>query len=276
MYNLLMASQDNSCWEKETSFQLECDRFLEFTDETTRLKFLSHPQKLKKFPCLFTHEGSPKEGIVGEILSISEDEQTLVIDYNLPDNPIRFSFDESSYMSLNIGNEGYERNRNYWAVKKINLYKTISEIFNRRPPQNLSYSEIKNIWKSNAKTRIFLSHKAEYRKNVSNLAKELEQKNISCFVAHTSIPPASLWNIEIIKALSSMYIFVALITNDFDSGGYTNQEVGYAIAKGVPRFFIKLGSQNPKGFVHIEQAMEASWDNLSKKLVERLEKDKLI
>ena len=63
---------------------------------------------------------------------------------------------------------------------------------------------------------------------------------MSCFVAHVDIHPTKEWQDEIESALSSMDGFVALLTDKFHESDWTDQEVGFALARGVPIIAVRL------------------------------------
>lgn len=82
---------------------------------------------------------------------------------------------------------------------------------------------------------------------------------VSAFVAHEDIHPTKAWQDEIENALASMDGFVALMTTDFHDSNWTDQEVGYALARGVPIVAVRLG-RDPYGFLGKFQALLSDWD----------------
>lgn len=98
------------------------------------------------------------------------------------------------------------------------------------------------------KLKLFISHRDSKKVEAKNLAKQLEPYGITCFVAHDTIEPMSLWKDEILKALQTMEAFVCFITADFYESEWTNQELGYAIAKGAPVYLYSHDKSDPKGF----------------------------
>lgn len=117
----------------------------------------------------------------------------------------------------------------------------------------------KRIWGDKG-FRIFLSHKSEVKAESAELKERLRSFGISCFVAHEDIHPTKAWQDEIENALASMDGFVALLTKDFHDSDWTDQEVGYALARGVPMIAVRLG-RNPYGFIGKVQALSSSWEN---------------
>lgn len=120
------------------------------------------------------------------------------------------------------------------------------------------------LWGADPKhTWMFISHRAEYKGQVANLAEFLGAYNVSCFVAHEHIQVNKEWQKEIEKALNSMEVFLAFITNDFFASEWTNQEIGFALAKGVPIISVKWENCDPKGFIAEKQALNANQYNMS-------------
>lgn len=126
----------------------------------------------------------------------------------------------------------------------------------------------KRIW-GDGGYRVFLSHKSEVKKETAGLSEELKLFGISAFVAHESIHPTKEWQDEIENALSSMDAFVALLTKNFHESDWTDQEVGFALGRGVPVICVKLGL-NPYGFIGKFQALRCSWANASAALAKLL------
>lgn len=115
----------------------------------------------------------------------------------------------------------------------------------------------KRIW-GDAGFRVFLSHKAEVKKETTAIKDGLRLFGISGFVAHEDIHPTKAWQEEIENALASMDGFVALMTEGFHDSVWTDQEVGYAVARGVPIVAVRLG-KDPYGFIGRFQALTSTW-----------------
>jgi hypothetical protein len=117
--------------------------------------------------------------------------------------------------------------------------------------------------------RVFLSHKAEVKKKAAGLKERLALFGVSAFVAHADIRPTKKWQDEIENALASMDAFVALLTEKFHDSDWTDQEVGYALDRGVPVIAVKLG-RDPYGFIGRFQALSCTWDDAPLQLVRLL------
>ena len=117
--------------------------------------------------------------------------------------------------------------------------------------------------------RLFLSHKSEVKKESAELKDRLRLFGISSFVAHVDIHPTKAWQDEIENALTSMDGFVALMTNGFHESDWTDQEVGFAFARGVPIIAVRLG-RDPYGFIGKFQALSSGWPTCAQDIVKIL------
>jgi TIR domain len=120
-------------------------------------------------------------------------------------------------------------------------------------------TSIKRIWMENS-YRVFLSHKAEVKRETSQVKDRLALFGFSCFVAHEDIHPTTQWQDEIENALATMDAFVALMTDKFHESAWTDQEVGYAFARGIPIVAVRLGL-DPYGFIGKFQGLASRWEN---------------
>lgn len=115
--------------------------------------------------------------------------------------------------------------------------------------------EVAHIWAPD-KLKFFISHRDKHKAEAKKLGEELKAYGISSFVAHDSIQPMSSWKHEIMKALQTMDACLCYITNDFYDSEWTNQEVGYALARGVPIYLYRVDKTDPKGFKLDTQAIK--------------------
>ena len=81
------------------------------------------------------------------------------------------------------------------------------------------------------------------------------------FVAHEDIEPTQQWHQEIENALRSMHVLVAVITEGFVSSKWTDQEVGFALGRGVLVIPVRYGA-DPYGLVGKYQGVPAPLDDL--------------
>lgn len=126
----------------------------------------------------------------------------------------------------------------------------------------------KRIWGDNG-FRLFLSHKSEVKKETAILKDSLRMFGVSCFVAHEDIHPTKAWQEEIESALASMDGLAALMTDSFHNSDWTDQEVGFAIARGVPVIAVRLG-KDPYGFIGKFQALPGKWETCAEDIAKIL------
>lgn len=265
MYNLLvMPNDDCTYWEKnESQWILPCW-------SRARVPDRKDYDSLRYHPCLFTYElPYARPVVVGHIGKI--------VDMRYPE--IKYQFDDKIEIRrdclADLGFEiGVDNTRTRWTVKNVDLWEVVArsrkQTSNLHPPP--SVTEMERVWGEGYlwKPRVFLSHKAAYHRNVSQVASRLESAGCTCFVAHEDIRPGAEWHDEIIRALETMEVFVGFITTDFHGGGWPDQEVGYAYCRGIPKVFLKLERSDPRGMVGGEQALTANWHDAGDKLVEHL------
>lgn len=113
--------------------------------------------------------------------------------------------------------------------------------------------ELTRIWQGTG-FRVFLSHRADFKVEVSKLRTELSSFGAGSFVAHEDIQPTKAWQSEIERALNSMDVLVAVLSNGFCDSYWTNQEIGVALGRGVPVICLRL-DEDPPGFVSSTQAV---------------------
>jgi hypothetical protein len=126
----------------------------------------------------------------------------------------------------------------------------------------------RRIWGADG-FRLFLSHKSEVKKETAVLKERLGLYGVSAFVAHEDIRPTKAWQDEIENGLATMDAFAALLTNDFHDSDWTDQEVGFALSRGVPVIAVQL-DRLPYGFIGKFQALRVDWDTAAEGIVKLL------
>ena len=119
---------------------------------------------------------------------------------------------------------------------------------------------------------IFLSHKAEVKKQIQTLKEGLEKYGVEAFVAHSDIDPGTEWQEDILEALESMDAFVPVLTKGFNDSKWTDQEVGYAIAREIQIVPLRMG-MDPYGFMGKIQALSCAWEDAPKEIIKVLARD---
>ena len=123
----------------------------------------------------------------------------------------------------------------------------------------LNHSEpsgLEKLWGKGA-IRVFISHKAEYKKEAAEIKSCLDSYGIASFVAHEDIEPMKEWESEIERALFSMDVLVALMTERFSESNWTDQEIGAAVGLRKPVVPVRLGT-DPYGFIGRYQAISGT------------------
>lgn len=115
---------------------------------------------------------------------------------------------------------------------------------------------ILRIW-GDCGLRMFISHTNSCKDQAAELRSELGKLGVSAFVAHENIEPNKQWQKEIRRALFTMDMLVALLTEDFTRSKWTDQEVGVAVGREVPVVSVRLGA-DPYGFIGNVQAISGS------------------
>lgn len=103
--------------------------------------------------------------------------------------------------------------------------------------------------------RLFLSHHSSKKEGVAQLRDALRAYCISGFVAHTDIEPTKQWESQIEAALRSMDALAAVLSPEFVSSRWCDQEVGFAM--GRKRLVIPLrAGADPHGFLGKYQGLQ--------------------
>ena len=109
-------------------------------------------------------------------------------------------------------------------------------------------------WAGTNKFRLFISHVAKHKDKATRLKECLALYAISGFVAHEDIHPTLEWQKEIERALYNMDAFLAIHTVGFRDSFWTQQEIGFAVGRGVKIISFKMG-EDPTGFISKNQAL---------------------
>jgi nucleoside 2-deoxyribosyltransferase len=105
------------------------------------------------------------------------------------------------------------------------------------------------------KLKVFLSHLSKQKSWTTELQEALLPYGVSAFVAHKDIKPTLEWQVQIETALATCDTLVALLHVGFHESNWTDQEIGFAMGRGVPVFSIRFG-QDPYGFIGKTQAFQ--------------------
>jgi len=131
--------------------------------------------------------------------------------------------------------------------------------------------EVRRIW-PNGLFRLFLSHVSKHQASVAELKNRLRFRGVDAFVAHTDVEPSLEWQKEIELALRSMHALAALVTPDFHASKWTDQEVGWALGRGVLVLPVRLPT-DPYGFAGMVQGVAGDLgdlDDLAENIIDAL------
>lgn len=96
--------------------------------------------------------------------------------------------------------------------------------------------------------RLFISHLSSQKVLAAELQEALLSFGISSFVAHNDIEPTLEWQTQIETALATADSLVALLHPEFHKSNWTDQEIGFAMGRGLPVFAVRFG-YDPYGFI---------------------------
>lgn len=100
----------------------------------------------------------------------------------------------------------------------------------------------------------FLSYSHKNRKLARRLKEGLAEFGIDAFLAHDDIAVSERWRRVIIKKLRDCEIFIPILTESFMESEWTDQEAGFALARGKRIVPLKVDVA-PYGFIGAFQAL---------------------
>lgn len=141
-----------------------------------------------------------------------------------------------------------------WSIESsgdLALLGMLSDAF-----QKEAKTEIR-VWKEGY-YRLFISHRSEYKIEVSEIKDKLESFGIDAFVAHEDIQVSIQWRDAIVQSLKTMHCLLAYITDNFSENDWCCQEVGFACVSGSRIIPLRVQNKNPGGFLGFYQAANVS------------------
>ncbi len=113
---------------------------------------------------------------------------------------------------------------------------------------------------------IFISYSNNDKELASDIKRAFEQidDGIKCFIAHDDIPPGSEWEKEILSNLENADVFMPLQTKNLVQSAWCQQEVGYAIKRGIDVIPLKPTDSgvDPIGMYYKYQAAKIDTSNI--------------
>lgn len=123
-------------------------------------------------------------------------------------------------------------------------------LFGGSSRENLETSDLP--WETGT-FRLFISHTSDNAVLAGQLRAIFARWRVDAFVAHSTIEPTREWQREIETALDSCQALTAIVTPDFVSSKWCDQEVGFCVARRIPIVPVRLGA-DPHGFIGKYQA----------------------
>jgi hypothetical protein len=123
------------------------------------------------------------------------------------------------------------------------------------PSTDVPPEEIPSFWQPGF-FRLFITHVAASKAYAHQLKELLARFGIAAFVAHDDIEPTREWQTEIERALRTMDALAAIISPDFLSSRWCDQEVGIAIGRSKLVVPLRAGA-DPHGFLAKYQGLQA-------------------
>jgi hypothetical protein len=129
------------------------------------------------------------------------------------------------------------------------------------------------IWEP-GKLRLFVSHTSANKQAVAAQKFGLAMLGVDAFVAHEDIDPSLEWQDVIESALLTCDALVAWLTPDFLTSNWTDQEIGFCLARQTLIIPVRVGL-DPYGFIGKYQGLQAIGKEpfaISREIVETLAK----
>jgi len=106
--------------------------------------------------------------------------------------------------------------------------------------------------------KVFLSHSDKDKKIAAELKSKLSQHGLSVFLAHEDIDGGSDWVSKLYEEIQNSKIFIMLLTKNYHTSKYTDQETGIAINCKKTILPICIDETRPYGFAFSKQAIVCS------------------
>ena len=104
--------------------------------------------------------------------------------------------------------------------------------------------------------KIFLSYHHDDNKLAGKIKHYIEREyGINVFLAHEDISPTQEWRERIIHELESCDVFIGLLTESYKESEWTDQETGFALARGIYMISVNAGLV-PYGFLSKYQQLK--------------------
>lgn len=106
--------------------------------------------------------------------------------------------------------------------------------------------------------RAFLSHAAKEKEIAGKLKEKIQPYGIDVFVAHDDLEGATEWMSELHTEIKECEIFLVLLSENYHSSDFTDQELGMALSYEKPIIPICIDSTIPYGFISKLQRIKSN------------------
>jgi hypothetical protein len=132
---------------------------------------------------------------------------------------------------------------------------------------------------------VFISYAKEDKETANTICKELESRNIKCWIAFRDISPAQVWAKAIVKAIAESELLVLLLTRHSNESIYVYKELERAVSNKKVIITIRLEDIEPGEELQLfisgiqwfdvwKKPMESYIDELTKIIKDYSKKDK--
>jgi hypothetical protein len=123
----------------------------------------------------------------------------------------------------------------------------IADLASERAARDLDRSKV-GPW-TEGQIRVFISHLSAHRDFAGAVSRALAQLSVDGFVAHDAIEVTKEWEAALRDALCTTHALVGLVLvhPGFGASAWAQQELGWALGRGVPVLMFRLG-EDPNGF----------------------------
>ena len=174
-------------------------------------------------------------------LEIYKDKKNTLFYKDYSNEEVHISFSDKSILSF------------IYSLDDATIYEMYKDQFPEEAEKE--FSDKKPVYHlSTDKLILFFSHSHKNLNLVLSIKKILEKTDwIECFVAHKDIEWTEEWGKEIEKYLECCHCMLVFLSKKFKSSDYCDQEIGFAVQRGISIFPVKLDDTDPYGFIkHIQ------------------------
>jgi hypothetical protein len=108
--------------------------------------------------------------------------------------------------------------------------------------------------------KTFISYSSEASSTAGKIKEYLDKYGFCCFLAHEDIPAQTVWPKQIIEALKECTLFIPILTPEFSTSLFCQQEVGFAYCSTVEILPI-MAPTPPMGMIADIQGLKYSKKN---------------